>query len=83
MLACWQVGPGISYGIMTGKEEEHLELPGEAFNLAVLPANTGCFSALGALLPFFLPLRVLPLFPPGLWSLAVGPSEGCGLCSAG
>lgn len=34
-LACWQMIPGTSYGMTGKKEKEHLELPGEAFNLAV------------------------------------------------
>lgn len=83
-LACWQVVPGISYGIMTGKEEkEHLESPGDTFNLAVLPTSTRRFFSArspATLFPLFL---ALPLFPLGLWSLAVGLSEGCGHCFPG
>lgn len=67
-----QVVPGTSYGIMTGKKEkEHLESPGDTFNLAVLPE---------ALFPFFLLLLALPLFPHGLWSLVIDLSENYGHC---
>lgn len=51
-----QVVPGISYGIITGmKEKEHLELPGKAFNLAVLPARTRLFFCTGSPRPLFPP----------------------------
>lgn len=55
-LAYWQVAPGISYGIMTGKKEkEPLELPGDAFNLAVLPASTRMFFSASSTAPLLLP----------------------------
>lgn len=57
-LACWQVVPGISYGIMTGKEEkEHLESPGDTFNLVVLPTSTRRFFSARS------PAPLLPSFP--------------------
>lgn len=48
-LVCWQVVPGMSYGKMTSrKKKEHLELPGETSNHAVLPASTRLFFCTGS-----------------------------------
>lgn len=70
-LASWQMIPGTSYGMTGKKEKEHLELPGKAFNLAVVLQAQSCFTVLGALVPFFL-LLLAPNFLPycGVWLLS-------------
>lgn len=71
-LSCQQVIPGISYEIMAGKEENgHQEIPGDAFNLGVLPASTVCFSALGTLIAPAFPFSHSFLLAWGVWQCAL------------
>lgn len=57
--------PGVGYGVMAGeKGKERLVSAGKVFNLAVLPATTGCFSGRKPHLSHLLLLSLL-LLPLG------------------